>query len=160
MNIAWDPFTPWHALAGGLLIGLAIALYLLGVGRIAGIAGIVAEPLMAALQGLRGAKAAGPLRRGPVWKGQGLRLAFVAGLLLAPWAWMAVAPLPAARVDVGTWGLVAAGLLVGVGSRMGNGCTSGHGVCGLSRLSLRSLVNVLTFMAAGVATVFVLRHLL
>ena len=64
------------------------------------------------------------------------------------------------RVDVGPWGMVAAGLLVGVGSRLGNGCTSGHGVCGLSRLSLRSLVNVLTFMAVGMATVFVLRHVL
>ena len=177
MSIAWNLFTPWQALGGGLLIGLATALYLLGVGRIAGISGIVGEPLMAALRGLRRASAsasasagtgadasvrapANPQRPGLSWKGQGLRLAFLGGLLLAPWAWMAVAPLPAARVDVGSWGMVAAGLLVGVGSRLGNGCTSGHGVCGLSRLSMRSLVNVLTFMAVGVATVFVLRHVL
>ncbi len=158
MTIAWNLFAPWHALGGGLLIGLAAALYLLGVGRIAGVAGIVGEPLAAALQALRRAGAQ-PQRPALTWKGQGPRLAFVGGLLLAPWAWGLLAPLPASRVDVGTWGLVAAGLLVGVGSRMGNGCTSGHGVCGLSRLSRRSLVNVLTFMAVGMATVFVLRHL-
>ena len=159
MNIAWNLFTPWQALGGGLLIGLATALYLLGVGRIAGIAGIVAEPLKAALQRLRPGRAHTQRPR-LTWKGQGLRLAFIAGLLLAPWAWMTVAPLPVPRVDVGTWGMVAAGLLVGVGSRLGNGCTSGHGVCGLSRLSLRSLVNVLTFMAVGMATVFVMRQVL
>ena len=87
------------------------------------------------------------------------RLLFIAGLLLAPWGWQMFAPLPAMRLDVGWAGLVAAGLLVGVGVRMGNGCTSGHGVCGLSRFSLRSLVNVMTFIGAGAATVFVLRHL-
>ena len=85
---------------------------------------------------------------------------FVLGLLVAPWCWRLVAPLPSATVDVGPLGLVVAGLLVGVGVRMGNGCTSGHGVCGLSRLSLRSLVNVLAFMGAGFVTVFVLRHVL
>jgi len=88
------------------------------------------------------------------------RLLFVLGLLLAPWAWRLVAPMPAAVVDVGTAGMVAAGLLVGVGVRMGNGCTSGHGVCGLSRFSGRSLVNVLAFMGAGFVTVFVLRHII
>ena len=81
-------------------------------------------------------------------------------MLLAPWCWRLVAPLPAAAVDVGLAGLVVAGLLVGVGVRMGNGCTSGHGVCGLSRFSLRSLVNVLAFMGTGVVTVYVLRHLI
>ena len=122
MSIAWNVFTPWQALAGGLLIGLATALYLLGNGRVAGIASIVASPLR------------------------------------APWLWRWFAPLPNPTVDVGTLSLISAGLLVGVGVRMGNGCTSGHGVCGLSRLSMRSLVNVLAFMAAGVATVTVLRH--
>ena len=147
MNIDWNAFTPWHALAGGLLIGLASALFVLGNGRIAGIAGLVASPLRALVAG----KSLTPERT---------RLLFLLGLVLAPWAWRLVAPLPAGPVDVGTAGLVAAGLLVGVGVRMGNGCTSGHGVCGLSRLSLRSLANVLAFMGAGFLTVFVLRHVL
>jgi uncharacterized protein len=147
MTIDWMHFTPWASLAGGLVIGLATALYLFGTGRVAGIAGIVSSPLRALL--------AGTSLRPDI-----NRLLFVLGLLLAPWCWRLVAPLPTTAVDVGTVGLVAAGLLVGVGVRMGNGCTSGHGVCGLSRFSLRSLVNVLAFMAAGAATVFVLRHLL
>ena len=145
MSIAWSHFTPWSALAGGLLIGLATALYLLGNGRVAGIAGIVASPLRALL----GGTSLVPERT---------RLLFIGGLLLAPWLWRLFAPLPVVTVDVGTLGLVAAGLFVGVGVRMGNGCTSGHGVCGLSRFSLRSLVNVLAFMGAGVVTVAVLRH--
>ena len=147
MTIDWNAFTPWHALAGGLLIGLASALFVLGNGRIAGIAGIVASPLRALVAG----KSLAPERT---------RLLFLLGLALAPWAWRLVAPLPPGPVDVGLLGLVAAGLLVGIGVRMGNGCTSGHGVCGLSRLSVRSLANVLAFMGAGFATVFVLRHLL
>ncbi|CAN5126132.1 hypothetical protein BH11PSE10_BH11PSE10_09980 [soil metagenome] len=147
MTIAWHLFTPWHALAGGLLIGLASALYMLGNGRIAGIAGIVASPLRALLSGSNMA----PERT---------RLLFIGGLLVAPWIWRWFAPLPTASLDVGTVGLVVAGLFVGVGIRMGNGCTSGHGICGLSRFSLRSLVNVLAFMGAGFVTVFVLRHLL
>lgn len=146
MSIAWTNFTPWASLAGGAVIGLAAALYLLANGRIAGIAGIVASPLRALM--------AGTSLRPDV-----NRLLFILGLLLAPWAWRLVAPMPAAVVDVGTAGLVAAGLLVGVGVRMGNGCTSGHGICGLSRFSARSLVNVLAFMGAGFVTVFVLRHI-
>lgn len=145
MTIDWQNFTPLASLSGGLLLGLATALYLLGNGRIAGIAGIVASPLRAMISGA----SVVPERT---------RLMFIAGLLLAPWAWRLVAPLPSAQVDVGTGTLVVAGLLVGVGVRMANGCTSGHGVCGLSRLSLRSLVNVAVFMATGFATVFVLRH--
>jgi uncharacterized membrane protein YedE/YeeE len=145
MTIDWNAFTPWHALAGGLLIGAASGLFVLGNGRIAGIAGIVASPLRALLSG----KSLAPERT---------RLLFLLGLVLAPWAWQLVAPLPPGPVDVGTLGLVAAGLLVGIGVRMGNGCTSGHGVCGLSRLSLRSLANVLAFMGAGFVTVYVLRH--
>lgn len=146
MSIDWSSFTPWHSLAGGLVIGLATALFLMGTGRIAGIAGIVASPLRAMLAGTSLRPDTG-------------RLLFLLGLLLAPWCWQAFAPLPVAEVDVGTTGLVVAGLLVGVGVRMGNGCTSGHGVCGLSRFSPRSLVNVLAFMGAGVVTVFILRHL-
>jgi uncharacterized membrane protein YedE/YeeE len=128
-----------------VLIGAAAALYLLGNGRIAGIAGIVASPLKALL----GGRSLRP---------EAARLWFIAGLLVAPWAWQVFAPLPLARVDVGAFGLVVAGLLVGVGVRMGNGCTSGHGVCGLSRFSLRSLANVAAFMGAGFATVALLRH--
>jgi uncharacterized membrane protein YedE/YeeE len=147
MNIDWTHFTPWASLAGGAVIGLATTLYLLANGRIAGIAGILASPLRALMAGT------------------GLlpdvnRLLFILGLLLAPWAWRLVAPMPVVAVDVGTGALLVAGLLVGVGVRMGNGCTSGHGVCGLSRFSGRSLVNVLAFMGAGFATVFVLRHLI
>ena len=147
MSIAWSNFTPWASLAGGAVIGLATALYLLANGRIAGIAGIVASPLRA-------------LMAGTTLRPDMNRLLFVLGLLLAPWAWRLVAPMPAAVVDVGAAGLVVAGLLVGVGVRMGNGCTSGHGVCGLSRFSGRSLVNVLAFMGAGFVTVFVLRHVI
>ena len=147
MSIDWAHVTPWASLAGGLVIGLATALFLFGNGRIAGVAGILASPLQALLAG----KSLRP---------ETSRLLFLLGLLLAPWCWRLVAPLPAAAVDVGLAGLVVAGLLVGVGVRMGNGCTSGHGVCGLSRFSLRSLVNVLAFMGTGVITVFVLRHLI
>jgi uncharacterized protein len=146
MSIAWNAFTPQSAAIGGVVIGLASALYILGSGRVAGIAGIVAGPLRA-LQG------------GTAWRPQRTSLVFLAGLVIAPWAWRLVAPLPLAHLDVGLPAVVAAGLLVGVGVRMGNGCTSGHGVCGLSRFSGRSLVNVLAFMGAGVAAVFVLRHL-
>lgn len=139
-------FTPGLALAGGLLIGLATAVFLLALGRIAGIAGIVAGPLHA-------------LFGWQTLKGESVRLLFIAGLLVSPWVWMQIAPLPASTVDVGTPLLIVAGLLVGVGVRMANGCTSGHGVCGLSRFSLRSLVNVCAFMGAGFVTVFVMRHL-
>jgi uncharacterized protein len=142
MHPDWNAFTPWASLVGGLLIGLAAALYVLGVGRIAGIAGIVAG----ALHSLRGRGA-----------GSALSWAFLIGLALAPWAWRLVAPLPPIRVEVGTLGLIGAGLLVGIGVRLGNGCTSGHGVCGLARLSRRSLANVLAFMGAGAVTVFAMR---
>ena len=147
MTIAWNLFTPWSALAGGLLIGLASSLYVLGNGRVAGIAGIVASPLRA-------------LRTGTSMAPERTRLLFIVGLMLAPWLWRLFAPLPSVTVDVGLGGLVVAGLFVGVGVRMGNGCTSGHGVCGLSRFSLLSLANVAAFMGAGFVTVAVLRHLL
>jgi uncharacterized protein len=145
MNIDWNHFTPWASLAGGAVIGLATALYLLANGRVAGISGILASPLRA-------------LMAGTGLRPDANRLTFILGLLLAPWAWRLVAPMPVATVDVGTGALIVAGLLVGIGVRMGDGCTSGHGVCGLSRFSLRSLVNVLAFMGAGVVAVFVLRH--
>lgn len=140
MTIDWTHFTPWPALAGGLLIGLAAAAFVLVNGRIAGISGILG----------------GLLRPAPgdvAW-----RIAFLAGLVAAPLAYAVVAPLPAVRIDAGAGTLAAAGLLVGLGTRYGSGCTSGHGVCGLARLSPRSLVATVSFMAAGFATVFVLRH--
>ena len=146
MGIDWTTFTPGSALIGGLLIGAASGLYILGNGRVAGIAGIVASPLRAVLT--RG-------RLTTEWT----RLLFIAGLLLAPWVWRVAAPLPATQLDVGMPVVMVAGLLVGIGVRLANGCTSGHGVCGLSRFSLRSLVNVLAFIGAGMATVFVLRHI-
>jgi hypothetical protein len=140
-------FTPAASLAGGLLIGAACALYVLGNGKIAGIAGIIAGPLRTAITQSR-------------LTGESARLLFLAGLLLAPWVWQLAAPMPTTTTDVGMGALILAGLLVGVGVRMGNGCTSGHGVCGLSRFSKRSFVNVMSFMGAGMVTVFVVRHLI
>ncbi|WP_430435444.1 YeeE/YedE family protein [Methyloversatilis sp.] len=142
MNIAWDAFTPWSSLAGGVLIGLSAALLILGSGRVAGISGIVGGLL----------KPGGP---DTTW-----RLAFLGGLLAAPLLWRLFAALPEAQPVAGGGLLVVAGLLVGIGTRYGSGCTSGHGVCGLSRLSPRSLVATLAFMGAGFATVYIVRHLL
>jgi uncharacterized membrane protein YedE/YeeE len=142
MNIAWDAFTPWSSLAGGVLIGLSAALLILGSGRVAGISGIVGGLL----------KPGGP---DTTW-----RLAFLGGLLSAPLLWRLFAALPEAQPVAGGGMLVVAGLLVGIGTRYGSGCTSGHGVCGLSRLSPRSLVATLAFMGAGFVTVYVVRHLL
>jgi uncharacterized membrane protein YedE/YeeE len=142
MNIAWSAFTPWSALAGGALIGLAAALFVLLNGRIAGISGILGGLLR-------------PVRGDIAW-----RLAFLAGLIGAPLVYGLFAPLPQPHIEAGTGWLIAAGLLVGVGTRYGAGCTSGHGVCGLSRLSPRSLVATLAFMAAGFVTVYLLRHVI
>jgi uncharacterized protein len=140
-------FTPAEALLGGVLIGLATALLILGAGRVAGVAGIVGGALRGLIHGL-------PPGRDAV------RWAFIGGLLVAPWLWQLAAPLPEAVSTARPGLLIVAGLLVGFGVRLGNGCTSGHGVCGLSRLSMRSLANVLAFMAAGVVTVVVMRHVL
>lgn len=145
MTVDWNHFTPWTSLIGGLMIGFATVLFILGNGRIAGIAGIVGGVLQALLGGQG-------------WRNNAVRWLFLAGLVAAPWVWRLFAPIPATQVDVGWLAIVAAGLFVGIGVRMGNGCTSGHGVCGLSRLSPRSLANVLAFMGAGVVTVTVLRH--
>ena len=142
MTIDWAGFTPLAAAVGGVLIGIAAALLVLLQGRIAGISGIVG--------GLLERRAAGDT---------GWRIAFVAGLLLAPLLYRLLAELPASRVEAGWGTLVVAGLLVGFGTRLGSGCTSGHGVCGLSRLSPRSLAATLAFMGTGFATVFVARHL-
>jgi uncharacterized membrane protein YedE/YeeE len=142
MNIDWHAFTPWAALAGGLLVGLASATFVLLNGRIAGISGIVGGLLR-------------PVRGDTAW-----RLAFVLGLMVAPAVYALFAAPSRPQIDAGIGELILAGLLVGVGTRYGSGCTSGHCVCGLSRLSPRSLVATLSFMAAGFATVFVVRHLL
>ena len=136
MTIDWSHFTPWTSAAGGILIGLAASMLVLLNGRIAGISGIVGGLLVP--------------RRGEI----GWRLAFVAGLLLAPLLVALFGYSVVPRIDAGFGLLVVAGLLVGVGTSYGSGCTSGHGVCGLSRLSPRSLVATLAFMAAGMATVF------
>ena len=137
MSIDWTHFTPWASLAGGILIGIAAAMLVLLNGRIAGISGIVGGLFT-------------PRHGEIVW-----RLAFLAGLLAAPILMKGAVP----RIDASFGTLVIAGLLVGVGTSYGSGCTSGHGVCGLSRLSPRSLAATVAFMVAGVATVLVVRHL-
>lgn len=142
MLIDWNHFTPGAALAGGVLLGLASAAFVLLNGRILGISGIVGGLLR--------------LRAGDV----GWRVAFILGMLAAPALyWLLAGPTPA-RIDAG-WGMVVlAGVLVGVGTRYGSGCTSGHGVCGLSRMSPRSLVATAAFMLAGFVTVYLIRHAL
>jgi uncharacterized membrane protein YedE/YeeE len=142
MTIDWTAFAPWPALGGGLLIGLGAAILLLGDGRIAGVSGVVGGLLR-------------PRAGDVAW-----RAAFVLGLVVAPFAAALVGWSLVPQIDAG-FGMVAlAGLAVGVGTRYGAGCTSGHGICGVARLSPRSLVATATFMAAGFATVFVVRHLL
>ena len=146
MSILWNEFTPWASLAGGALIGLSAAMLIVLLGRVAGISGM-----------------AGALLQLPTWSSLqqwGWRLAFMLGLVAAPLVWQIFAPLPAMQMPSNPLLIIAAGLLVGFGTRMGSGCTSGHGVCGLSRLSMRSLAATLAFMASGAATVFVVRHVI
>jgi uncharacterized membrane protein YedE/YeeE len=142
MTVDWNAFTPWSALAGGVLVGIAAAMLVLLNGRIAGISGVVGGLLR-------------PAKGDVAW-----RAAFVLGLIAAPAVYMLAAALPRPEIDASWGGLVVAGVLVGVGTRYGSGCTSGHGVCGLSRLSPRSLAATAAFMGAGFVTVFVARHLL
>ncbi|MDO8332632.1 MAG: YeeE/YedE family protein [Pseudomonas sp.] len=142
MSIDWLNFSPWSALAGGALIGLAAALFIVFNGRVAGISGLLGSLLA------RGGE------------GRGEKALFLLGLLLAPLLWQLFAALPRIEFQGGWLSLTLAGVLVGLGSRYGAGCTSGHGVCGISRLSPRSLVATGVFMSAGFATVFILRHLL
>lgn len=137
-------FTPIASLAGGALIGLAAVMLMAFSGRIAGVSGIAARLL--------------PPFSDREFLG---RLAFVAGLIAAPvLVLLATGQLPPQSIEAGGFVLAIAGLLVGFGSVWGNGCTSGHGVCGISRLSVRSLVATMVFMATGFATTFVVRHLL
>ncbi|WP_436250698.1 YeeE/YedE family protein [Pseudomonas thivervalensis] len=140
MNIDWLNFTPWASLAGGLLIGLAASLFVVANGRIAGVSGLIGSLLQRGAEGL------------------GEKALFLLGLLVAPLLWGLFTHLPAIEFQSGAVGLIIAGLLVGIGTRYGSGCTSGHGVCGLSRLSPRSMVATACFMFSGFATVFVLRH--
>ncbi len=135
-----ENFTPYSAIAGGLLIGLSAAVLWVANGRIAGISGIVGG-LMSGAGGER------------LW-----RLAFLAGLLVAPVVYMVIEGEPSVTSNAGTATLILAGLLVGFGTRLGGGCTSGHGVCGIARLSPRSITATILFMAAAAVTVFVTRH--
>ena len=144
MTIDWAHFTPWASLIGGLLLGVASAVFILINGRILGISGILGGLL--------------PPKVGDI----GWRVAFLLGMLAAPTVFMALAPAGLAsepRIDAGFWTVIAAGLLVGIGTRYASGCTSGHGVCGLSRLSPRSLVATLSFMGAGFFIVYIVRHI-
>ena len=139
-------FSPISAVLGGAVIGLSAGLFYLSLGRIAGISGLLGDLL----------------RRG-IGSG-GFRLFFLLGVIVSPLLWSLFlgdpfAGLASPEASFAEWGrLAVAGVLVGVGTRMANGCTSGHGVCGLARWSVRSLIAVLSFMAAGVVTVFLLRH--
>ena len=142
MAVDWNAFTPWAALAGGVIIGVATAVFVLFNGRIAGISGVLGGLLR-------------PEREDISW-----RVAFIAGLLGAPLLYAAFTQLPQPQIDAGYGALVVAGLLVGIGTRLGSGCTSGHGVCGISRLSRRSLVATAAFMLSGFATVFLVRHVI
>ncbi len=145
MNIDWLHFTPWASLSGGVLLGVASAMFILLNGRILGISGILGGLLP-------------PKLGDSVW-----RVAFLLGMLAAPLAFNALAPAGFAstpRIDATELTVIAAGLLVGIGTRYAGGCTSGHGVCGLSRMSSRSLVATLSFMGAGFITVYLLRHII
>ncbi len=145
MTIDWMHFTPWASLTGGLMLGVASAMFILLNGRILGISGI--------LGGLF------PPKMGDTF----WRVAFLLGMFAAPTVFHAVMPVEwvtAPRIDAGVLSVIGAGLLVGIGTRYAGGCTSGHGVCGLSRLSPRSLVATLSFMGAGFLMVYVLRHVL
>lgn len=140
MLINWSQFTPWSALTGGVAIGMAVALLVLFNGRIAGISGIVGGLFK--------------MRKSDM----GWRIAFMSGLIAAPLVWQLFLSLPAIRIDGGYAMMAMAGLVVGIGTRYGSGCTSGHGVCGLSRLSPRSIIATLAFMGTGFAAVYVIRH--
>jgi uncharacterized membrane protein YedE/YeeE len=142
MNIDWLSFSPVPALAGGALIGLAAALFVLLLGRVAGISGIIGALLK-------------PQRGDVAW-----RIAFVAGLVVSPWVYALATHLPPIEIQASWCLTLLAGMLVGLGTRYGAGCTSGHGVCGLARLSPRSLVAVIAFMLAGFVTVALMRHLI
>ena len=143
MTIDWIHFTPWLSLGGGILLGLASAAFILVNGRILGISGILGGLLVPRLGDI------------------GWRIAFLLGMAASPFVGSLILPvgfLEAPRIEAGYIAIAIAGLLVGFGTRYGSGCTSGHGVSGLSRLSPRSLVSTLTFMGLGFFVVYVMRH--
>ena len=142
MLIDWNNFTPWSAISGGVMLGIASALFILLNGRIAGICGIL-----------------GGLYR-PQRNDIGWRVAFIIGLILTPLAWATVNTLPNINIEASNGLLAISGLIVGISTRYGSGCTSGHGVCGISRLSPRSIIATLAFMGTGFLTVFIVRHVL
>ena len=142
MLIDWNNFTPWASLAGGALLGIAAAMLIFFNGRIAGISGIVGGLVKPRLHDVS-------------W-----RIAFISGLIIAPLLWQIFSALPPIQIGASNTLLAVSGLLVGVGTRFGAGCTSGHGICGLSRLSPRSIIATLSFMLAGFVTVYVVRHIL
>ena len=145
MNLDWAHFTPLPSLIGGIMLGLASAVFILVNGRILGISGILGGLL--------------PPKAGDTsW-----RIAFVLGMVAAPSVFHAVVPaeyISPPRIDATDWMVVTAGLMVGIGTRYASGCTSGHGVCGLSRLSPRSLIATASFMGAGFAIVYIVRHVI
>ncbi len=140
IQIDWQAFTP-ISLVGGLMIGIAAVVLLLGIGRIAGISGIASSLLKP--------------RRVEIWQ-----VLFILGLVVSPLLYQLVTPLPVMQVTSSLPLLIAAGLLVGFGTRLGSGCTSGHGICGNARLSPRSMVATATFMGFGIFTVYIGRHVL
>ncbi len=142
MLIDTSHFTPISAFIGGLIIGTSAVLFILLNGRIAGISGIVGGLLK-------------PIKHDVLW-----RVVFIVGMLMASFIYSLFAPLPNIQVDANYPLLVLAGLLVGFGTRYGSGCTSGHGICGISRLSPRSIIATCSFMASGIITVFLMRHVL
>jgi uncharacterized membrane protein YedE/YeeE len=145
MSIDWAHFTPFSSLSGGIILGIASAVFILVNGRILGISGIMGGLL--------------PPKVGDTF----WRISFLLGFVAAPTIFLAVIPaqyVTVPRIDATDWMVVVAGLLVGIGTRYASGCTSGHGVCGLSRLSARSLVATASFMGAGFITVYVMRHVI
>ncbi|HAF01960.1 MAG TPA: YeeE/YedE [Methylophilaceae bacterium] len=142
MMIDWQHFTPVSALLGGAMIGTATSILILCNGRIAGISGIIGGLIKVT-------------HADRIW-----RIAFIVGLISAPLIWQMFTVLPEITISASPGLLILSGLIVGFGTRLGSGCTSGHGICGISRLSLRSIVATLTFMLTGFVTVYVMRHLL
>ena len=140
IQIDWQAFTP-ISLVGGLMLGVATAILLLGIGRIAGISGIFSSLLKP--------------KHVEMWQ-----VLFIAGLIVSPLLYRLVKPLPVLDISTSIPLLIAAGLLVGFGTRLGSGCTSGHGICGNARLSPRSMAATVTFMLFGILTVYIGRHVL
>ncbi|MGE6391223.1 YeeE/YedE family protein [Psychrobacter pacificensis] len=140
IQIDWQAFTP-ISLVGGLMLGVATVILLLGIGRIAGISGIFSSLLKP--------------KRVEMWQ-----ILFILGLVISPVLYRLARPLPNVEISTSLPLLIAAGLLVGFGTRLGSGCTSGHGICGNARLSPRSLAATVTFMLLGIVTVYIGHHVL